>query len=94
MEMDRPQSLDYKRTIIFRIMNEPGALFRSLRPFAERGIDIAKIESRPVKDSPFEYMFYLDLIGRADYESMFDAVEELRSQCLSLRVLGMYPRTH
>jgi prephenate dehydratase len=92
MEMVRPQSLNYKRTIVFRIANEPGALSRALLPFASRGVDIAKIESRPVKGSRFEYMFYLDLIGRADYEQMYEAVEELRKQSLSLRVLGMYPR--
>jgi prephenate dehydratase len=92
MEMVRPQSLNYKRTIVFRIANEPGTLCRALQPFATRGVDIAKIESRPVKGSRFEYMFYLDLVGRADYEQMYEAVEELRKQALSLRVLGMYPR--
>ena len=92
MEMVRPQSLDYKRTLVFRVVNEPGALCRTLQPFASRSVDVAKIESRPVKDSPFEYVFYLDLVGRADYDVIFDAVEELRSQSLSLRVLGMYPR--
>jgi prephenate dehydratase len=92
MEMVRPQTVHYKRTIVFRIVNEPGALCRALRPFADHSIDVAKIESRPVKGSPWEYMFYLDLIGRADYEQMHSAVEELRRQALSLRVLGMYPR--
>jgi prephenate dehydratase len=91
MEMVRPQSVRYKRTIAFRIANEPGALCRALQPFANRGVDIAKIESRPVKGSPFEYLFYLDLAGRADYEEMHAAIEDLRGQALSLRVLGMYP---
>jgi len=92
MEMVRPQSLNYKRTLVFRIINEPGALCRALQPFADRHIDIAKIESRPVKGSRFEYVFYLDLVGRADYEQMYEAVEELRKRTVSLRVLGMYPR--
>ena len=92
MEMVRLQTTHYKRTIVFRIVNEPGALCRALRPFADHSIDVAKIESRPVKGSAWEYMFYLDLIGRADYEQMHSAVEELRRQALSLRVLGMYPR--
>jgi prephenate dehydratase len=92
MEMVRPQSLHYKRTIVFRIANEPGALCRALQPFAIRGVDIAKIESRPVKGSKFDYLFYLDLVGRADYEQMYEAVEELRRQAASLRVLGLYPR--
>ncbi len=92
MEMVRLQSIDYKRTIVFRIVNQPGALCRALLPFADRDIDIAKIESRPVKGAPFEYLFYLDLVGRADYEAMYEAIEELRSQAISVRVLGMYPR--
>ncbi len=92
MEMVRPQSLNYKRTIVFRIANEPGALCRALQPFAIRGVDIARIDSRPVKGAPFEYMFYLDLVGRADYEQMFDAIEDLRKRALSLKVLGLYTR--
>jgi chorismate mutase/prephenate dehydratase len=89
--MVRVQSLSYKRTIMFRVINEPGALCRALRPFALRNVDIAKIESRPVQGSPFEHMFYIDLVGRTDYDQMFEAVEELRRQTLALRVLGMYP---
>jgi len=92
MEMVKPQSLNYKRTIVFRIAHEPGALWRALQPFAVRGIDITKIESRPVKGSRFEYMFYLDLAGKTDYDETHEAVEELRAQALSLRVLGMYPQ--
>ena len=56
MEMVRPQTVNYKRTIVFRIVNEPGASARALRPFADHSIDVAKIESRPVKGSPWEYM--------------------------------------
>ncbi len=92
MEMVRPQTVNYKRTIVFRIANEPGALCRALQPFMMHGVDVARIESRPVKGSPFEYLFYLDLVGTSDYDQMYQAVEELRSQALSLRVLGMYPR--
>jgi len=44
-----------------------------------------------VKGAPFEYLFYLDLVGRADYEEMYAAVEDLRRQALSLRMLGLYP---
>ena len=83
---------DYKTTIVFSVGNAPGALYHSLRPFAERSIDLAKIESRPLRGSPFEYLFYLDLIGRADSTPISDALEELRAHAKSVRVLGTYPK--
>lgn len=83
---------DYKTTIVFSVGNAPGALYHSLRPFAERRIDLTKIESRPLRGSPFEYVFYLDLIGRADSTPIVDALGELRSQAKTVRVLGTYPR--
>jgi prephenate dehydratase len=83
---------DYKTTIVFSVGNAPGALYHSLRPFAERRIDLAKIESRPLRGSPFEYLFYLDLSGRADSTPIADALTELRAQAKSVRVLGTYPR--
>jgi prephenate dehydratase len=83
---------EYKTTIVFSVGNAPGALYHSLRPFAERRIDLAKIESRPLRGSPFEYLFYLDLIGRSDSAPVSEALAELRSQANSVRVLGTYPR--
>jgi prephenate dehydratase len=91
---DPPRSLsaDYKTTIVFSVAHAPGALYHSLRPFAERRIDLAKIESRPLRGSPFEYLFYLDVIGRAESAPLADALDELRAQAKSVRVLGTYPR--
>jgi prephenate dehydratase len=86
------QSTEYKTTIVFSVGNSPGALYHSLRPFAERRIDLAKIESRPLRGSPFEYLFYLDVIGRAEAAPLADALNELRAQATSIRVLGTYPR--
>jgi prephenate dehydratase len=83
---------EYKTTIVFSVGNVPGALYHSLRPFAERRIDLAKIEHRPLRGSPFEYLFYFDLIGRADSAPISDALAELRAQAKSVRVLGTYPR--
>ncbi|HUS12604.1 MAG TPA: prephenate dehydratase, partial [Pyrinomonadaceae bacterium] len=68
----------YKTTMVFSVGNVPGALYHSMRPFAERRIDLAKIESRPLRGSPFEYLFYLDVMGRADSPPVSDALEELR----------------
>jgi prephenate dehydratase len=85
-------SVRRKTTIVFKLANSPGALFRSLQPFAERGIDLTKIESRPIKGSPFEYSFYLDLVSGPGAETAVeDAVRELAAVSAALRVLGTYP---
>jgi prephenate dehydratase len=84
-------SLKRKTTIVFKLANAPGALFHALKPFAERGIDLTKIESRPIKGSPFEYFFYADLVsGRESAAAAEEAIEELKRLCVSLRILGTY----
>ncbi len=87
-------SVRNKTTIVLKLANTPGSLFHSLRPFAERGIDLTKIESRPIKGSPFEYLFYIDLVSEPGKVSVVsEAVTELRNISASLRVLGTYPKT-
>ncbi len=83
-----------KTSIVFTIKNEPGALFNALRSFAERRIDLTKIESRPLVSKTWDYLYYIDLIGAVDEEPVQSALEELRSSALMLRVLGCYPRFH
>ena len=85
-------STEYRTTLVFSVANVPGVLYKSLRAFAERGVDLSKIESRPLRGSPFEYLFYLDILGKADSELVSEALGELRSQAQSVRVLGTYPR--
>jgi prephenate dehydratase len=81
-----------KTTLVFKLANAPGALVQSLRPFAERGIDLTKIESRPIKGSPFEYLFYVDLVSEPGAAAAVDeAIQELARISAALRVLGTYP---
>ncbi len=80
-----------KTSIMFSVKDEPGILYRMLEPFSKRGINLAKIESRPMKQKAWEYIFFLDLIGHIDDLEISAAVEELRSHCHFLKILGSYP---
>jgi prephenate dehydratase len=81
----------YKTTLVFTTRNIPGALFRSLSAFALRDLNLTKIESRPLRGKPWEYLFYLDFIGHADDPVSRNALGHLREVADMLRVLGCYP---
>ena len=71
--------------------NVPGFLFKSLAAFATRDIDLYKIESRPIIDSPFEYLFYVDTEGSIKDEALINALKHLEEVTSQLKVLGSYP---
>lgn len=80
-----------KLSVVFQTAHLPGALHRALEPFARRGINLLKIESRPVHGRPWEYRFYLDLEISASEPEAVAALEELRRHTVNLRILGSYP---
>jgi prephenate dehydratase len=82
----------WKTSLVFSTRNLPGALFRALAVFALRDMSLTKIESRPMRGKPWEYLFYLDFLGRADSPSASNALNHLRELSDYLRVLGCYPK--
>jgi prephenate dehydratase len=83
---------EYRTTLAFAVRNEPGTLLAALRSFADFGINLSSLESRPSRAVAWEYVFWADLDAHADEADLTAALSELRSVATLVRVLGSYPR--
>lgn len=82
-----------KTSLVFLLHDEPGTLLKALEMFSSRGISLKKIESRPSRRRPWDYYFYVDIIGHRDEPEVKAALMDLEGMCPILKLLGSYPNT-
>ncbi len=80
-----------KTSIMLSVKDRAGALYDLLRPFASNGINMTKIESRPSRRKAWEYIFFVDVEGHINDDRIRRTVDEIKSRCLFLKILGSYP---
>jgi chorismate mutase/prephenate dehydratase len=91
LEIELDPRIPAKTSLILTTPHREGALAHCLNLLAEHGVNLSKLESRPVPRRPWEYLFYVDIEGSLGSEALSLAVAELRRECPYLRVLGSYP---
>ena len=80
-----------KTSIIFSIKHEPGSLFRIIENFNKNNVNLTKIESRPTKESAWEYNFYVDFEGHQNSSNISSMLKDIRQETIFMKVLGSYP---
>jgi chorismate mutase/prephenate dehydratase len=90
-EDGKPTGKD-KTSIIFGEAHKPGSLYNALGEFAKREINLTKIESRPTKQTPWEYNFYLDFEGHRSEKKCVEALKALEKHAAFVKILGSYPK--
>jgi chorismate mutase/prephenate dehydratase len=88
--MSQPSGKD-KTSLVFSVKHEAGALNRALSVLEHNGINLTLIESRPTKEMPWQYLFYVDFQGHVTEPHITSTLEAMREHCLFLRVFGSYP---
>ncbi len=86
----RSQSEPNKAALSFSVSDEPGSLMDVLKTFADEGVNMTKLESRPIPGKPWEYLFFVEVQLPADRERFDRLTEEIREKAVSFRILGIY----
>jgi prephenate dehydratase len=81
-----------RTSIIFSVKHLPGALFGILKEFSSREINLTRIESRPTKETPWEYNFYVDFEGHCDDETIKKALQSIKNKTAFFKILGSYKK--
>ncbi len=89
---DAPPSGNDKTSIVFSVSHKPGALYDFLRELAANNVNLTKIESRPTRQRPWEYNFYLDFEGHHEDDASRDVLARLAEDAIFLKILGSYPK--
>jgi 3-deoxy-7-phosphoheptulonate synthase len=88
--LDGPKN---KSSLIYSVSDKPGSLYRTLQIFAEKNINLVKLESRPIHSKPWEYLFYADVEIDINDEQYRELLEELKDKTEYLKILGSYNKT-
>ena len=91
-KQDSPPSGNDNHSIVFLVRKLPGTLYEFLKELAARNINLTKIESRPTRQKPWEYNFYLDFEGHRENKIPSEVLETLKRDALFVKVLGSYPK--
>ena len=83
---------DDKTSIVFSVKHKAGALYESLKGFASKNISLTKLESRPTRQKPWEYNFYLDFVGHRRDKEAQEALKHLEESAIFVKVLGSYQK--
>lgn len=86
------RSGDDKTSIIVSMHNEPGALFKLLKPFNEHDVDMTRLETRPSPSGNWNYVFFIDFVGHQDDKKVQAALNDIRKIAAELKLLGSYPK--
>ena len=84
---------DDKTAVLCSVKDKPGALYDLLTPFKTHGINMTKIESFPSPDAAWQYYFFIDILGHPQDAPVRRALEQMQAECVSLKILGGFPRS-
>jgi len=91
-QQDSAPSGNDKTSIVFSVKHKPGALYEFLKELAIRNINLTKLESRPTRQKPWQYNFYLDFDGHREDRQAQEALQSLEKISIFVKVLGSYPK--
>lgn len=90
---DLPPRTGSDRTVLAMAVHDtPGALYQALQPFANRGINLTRLESRPAIAKPWKYLFFVEMDGHVTERAVLTAIDELRDISRFVKILGSHPR--